>query len=67
MQVQAIQRQSQLVQVTPEPAQQGGFADQAAAFAGEQVQCFKRSRPLASQSSMTPAVQSKTVRTLRGL
>ncbi|GAP60679.1 hypothetical protein AHiyo1_42520 [Arthrobacter sp. Hiyo1] len=46
MQVQAIQRQSQLVQVTPEPAQQGGFADQAAAFAGEQVQCFKRSPPV---------------------
>ena len=42
VQVQAIQRQAQLGQVAPEPAQQGGFTDQAAAFAGEQVQRVER-------------------------
>ncbi|MDR6508209.1 hypothetical protein J2805_003923 [Arthrobacter oryzae] len=43
MQVQPVRRKSQLVEIAPEAPQEGGFDDESAAFAGEEVEGVKRS------------------------
>jgi hypothetical protein len=43
MQVQPVRGHSQLIQITPEAPQEGGFDDESTSFAGEEVEAVKGS------------------------